>query len=287
VSLRVATAPVTWGVWERTIDRDDLVPPDELLGAAESLGYRAIELGPPGYFGSDAASVEATLAPFALVGAFVPFRLSEPADFEELDRTVSILAGAGTNAVVLLADAGRPDGLAGTRLRGPAFERAAGILAEAAERCRAAGLDAAVHPESGSYIESPAEVEAFLERLDPALVGVCLDTGHVTVGGGDAAALAGDWADRISHLHLKDVDPAVLARARAGEVGLEDAWAQGLFCELGEGEVDLAGVLETVGNFPGWAVLEQDRIAVRRGDLEAVRAVEERNLAYVRRLAGG
>jgi inosose dehydratase len=71
---------------------------------------------------------------------------------------------------------------------------------------------------------------------------------------------------------------------RAREIGLEDAWAQGLFCAFGEGEVDLAGVLEAVEDFAGWTVLEQDRIAVRRGDLETVRAVEERNLAYVRRL---
>ena len=281
MSLRVATAPVTWGVWERTIDRDDLVPPGELLEAASSLGYDAIELGPAGYFGSDAASVGERLGSFALVGAFVPFRLSEAADFAELDRTVSILAGAGTEAVVLLADAGRTDD---APLSGQAFERALGTLAEAAERCLADGLVAALHPESGSYMETPADVEAFLERLD---VGVCLDTGHVTVGGGDAAQLARDWAERLVHLHLKDVDPSVLARVRARELSLEDAWAQGLFCAFGDGEVDLAGVVDAVGGFPGWTVLEQDRIAVRRADLEAVRAVEERNLAYVRRLDGG
>jgi len=182
---------------------------------------------------------------------------------------------------VLLADAGRTDD---APLSGQAFERALGTLAEAAERCLADGLVAALHPESGSYMETPADVEAFLERLD---VGVCLDTGHVTVGGGDAAQLARDWAERLVHLHLKDVDPSVLARVRARELSLENAWAQGLFCPFGEGEVDLAGVLAAVGDFPGWTVLEQDRIAVRRGDLEAVRAVEERNLAYVRRLDEG
>ena len=284
MSLRIATAPVTWGVWERTVDRDDLVPPAELLGLAAALEYRAIELGPLGYFGDDAASVRGTLEPFeiALVGAFVPLRLTEPADFEELDRVVSIVAGAGTDAVVLLADAGRPDGVGGRPLRGRAFERAVAVLTEAAERCRTSGIPAALHPESGSYIESPAEVEAFLERTD---LGVCLDTGHVTVGGGDAAAVARDWADRLVHLHLKDVDPAVLARVRARELGLDDAWAQGIFCAFGAGEVDLAGVLAHVGDFAGWTVLEQDRIAVRRDDLAEVAAVAGQNLAYVRRLA--
>src|SRR5205823_4771722 len=117
VTLRLATAPVTWGVWERTIDRDDLIPRDELLGAAAALGYRAIELGPPGYLGADAASVRAALEPFGLdlVGAFVLLHLADEqafeADLEELDRTLGILADAGTDPVVLLADAGSPERL--------------------------------------------------------------------------------------------------------------------------------------------------------------------------------
>jgi inosose dehydratase len=296
VSLRLATAPVTWGVWERTVDRDDLAPPAELLAAAASLGYRAIELGPPGYFGSDATAVRATLDGFELAGAFVELHLTDGAAFEadlaELERTLSILAG--TSAVVLLAGtadridaAGRLEERARARLSGAALERAVGLLTRAAERCRERGVAAAIHPESGSYLEAPDEVEAFLERIDPGLAGVCLDTGHLTIGGGDAAALARDWTDRICHVHLKDVDADVLTRLRAGEVGLEQAWADGLFCPFGTGEVDLDGVVAGVRDFAGWAVLEQDRVAVRREDLPSVSAVERENLAYVRRLAGG
>ena len=116
MSLHLATAPVTWGVWERTVERDDLVPPADLLAAATSLGYGAIELGPPGYLGTDAASVRQTLEPFgvALVGAFVLLHLGDESAFEadlsELERAVAILAEVGSSPVVLLADAGTPGG---------------------------------------------------------------------------------------------------------------------------------------------------------------------------------
>ncbi|NUR77164.1 MAG: hypothetical protein HOQ28_12870, partial [Thermoleophilia bacterium] len=95
----IAAAPVTWGVWERTVDRDDLVPPSSLLESVRSLGFRAIELGPPGYFGDDGAAVRAQLDRFGfeLDGAFVPLRLTDDdgfhADLVELMHTLDVLRG--------------------------------------------------------------------------------------------------------------------------------------------------------------------------------------------------
>jgi inosose dehydratase len=297
VTSRLASAPVTWGVWERTVDRDDLAPPELLLENVRSLGYRAIELGPLGYFGSDAASVHERLDRFALelVGAFVAFRLTDEEGYEqdlaELRRVLDVLH-PWPAAVALLADAGtperfaaagKPDELRRTALHGAAFDEAAARLARAAELCAEAGVVAAMHPEVGSYAESPAEVEAFLERVD---IGVCLDTGHTLIGGGDPRTLARDWADRLRHVHLKDVSGPLLARLRQGEVDVERAWEEGLFCPFGEGEVDLPGVLAVpeLESFDGWIVLEQDRIAVRAEDVPAVRAVEQRNLEVVQSL---
>jgi inosose dehydratase len=291
---RLASAPVTWGVWERTIDRDDLAPPELLLENVRSLGYGAIELGPVGYFGADVSSVEELLGRFglALVGAFVALRLTEDGfedDLAELRRVVEILR-PWPSAVALLADAGtperfaaagQPDELRRTALRGAAFDSAAGRLARAAELCGELGVVAALHPEVGSHAESPAEVEAFLERVD---LGVCLDTGHTLIGDGDPVSLARDWSDRLRHVHLKDVSSPLLARVRDGDLDVERAWAEGLFCPFGEGGVDLEAVLAELASFDGWMVLEQDRIAVRGGDLPTVRAVEQRNLEFVERV---
>jgi inosose dehydratase len=113
-------------------------------------------------------------------------------------------------------------------------------------------------------------------------VKIAFDTGHCIVGGGDPVAFVREHGDRIAHLHLKDVDPSVLARVRSQALTVEEAWEQGLFCEFGTGAVDFPAVLGELDGFSGWAVVEQDRVAVQVADLPEVRAVEERNLAAIR-----
>jgi inosose dehydratase len=297
VTLRLASAPCTWGVWERTVDRDDLIPPDLMLQTVRELGYTGIELGPPGYLGDDPDAVLATLEPYGLelVGAFAPIRIADEEGFRDdlafLDRTIAVLAATGARGpVVLAADenetrlrvAGRPEARAATSLSGDALARAAERVELAASRAAEAGVSAAFHPHTATYIEGPEEVAALLEATDPALVKIAFDTGHCVVGGGDPVAFAREAAHRIAHLHLKDVDPRVLERVRSEELTVEEAWEQGLFCEFGTGAVDFAAVLAALDGFDGWAVVEQDRVAVRTDDLPSVRAVEERNLAALR-----
>jgi len=294
--LRLASAPCTWGVWERTVDRDDLVAPPLMLETVRGLGYTGIELGPPGYLGGDPGAVLATLEPYGLdlVGAFVPIRIADEQGFESdlafLDGTISVLAATGARGpVVLAADenetrlrvAGRPDARAATSLSGDELKRAAARVEHAAERARDAGVRAAFHPHTATYIEGPEEVAALLDATDPGLVKIAFDTGHCIVGGGDPAGFAREFGDRIAHLHLKDVDARVLDRVRSQELTVEEAWEQGLFCEFGTGAVEFAAVLAALPGYDGWAVVEQDRVAVQAGDLPAVRAVEERNLAAI------
>ena len=296
IALRLASAPCTWGVWERTIGRDDLVPPDRMLELVGELGYTGLELGPRRYFGADAESVSELLASYGLelVGAFAPLRIDDEERFREdlafLDRTIEILAATGARGPVVLAGAendarlaiaGRPERTHEMGLKGDDFKRAADRVERAADLARAAGVAAAFHPETGSYIEHPDEVAALLDATDPGLVKLAFDTGHAVVGGGDPVVVAHAARDRIGHLHLKDVDPASLARVRSGELTVGEAWDSGMFCPFGERSVDFAGVLAALKGFDGWAVVEQDRVAVQLDDLDSIRNVEERNLAVL------
>ena len=297
-AIRLASAPCTWGVWERTVGRDDLIPPDRMLETVRGLGYRGIELGPPGYFSGRPAEVAERLARYglALVGAFAPLRIADEDGFREdlafLDATIAMLAAAGAAGPVVLAGdenearlaaAGRPDAAREAALPRDEFRRAAERVERAARRALDQGVAATFHPHTGTHIESPAEVAALLEYTDPEVVKLCFDTGHTVVGGGDPVELARTARDRIAHVHLKDVDPRVLDRVRGGEVSVEEAWEQGLFCPFGKGAVDFGAVLAELDSFDGWLVIEQDRVAVRTDDLESVRDVEARNLAVVRR----
>lgn len=269
--MKLASAPVSWGVWERTAGRDDLVPAALLLETIRGLGYEAVELGPPGYLTPAALQAHG----LALVGGFAPLRFEDEAAYTEdvavwLDPIADVLIATGARGPVVLAGG---DGRAA--LSGSYFDR----VNEAVERCRARGLGVVFHHHMGTPIETPEEIEALLAHTD---VGICFDTGHALVGGGDPLEVARMCDGRIEHLHLKDVDPRLNARVQAGELALAQAWADGIFCPFGEGAVDLAAVLASFRDFEGWVVLEQDRVAVTLEDLPGVAAVEARNLAFVR-----
>lgn len=296
MSVRLASAPVTWGVWERTVDRPDLIPPERMLETVRGLGYAGIELGPPGYLGTGGEAVAAAVAPYGLelVGGFAPLHVAEEEAFRAdlalwLDPVVDVLLATGARGPVVLAGAeteerlaaaGRPEEQRRAALSPDAFARALERLNEAVERCRSRGVPVVFHHHAATEVETPDEIERFLAGTD---VGICFDTGHAVVGGGTAVEVARLCGSRIEHLHLKDVDGPLLERVRRGELDLEQAWDGGLFCPFGEGVVDFAAVLALpeLASFDGWTVLEQDRVAVRVDDLDAVRAVEQGNLAVV------
>jgi len=121
-------------------------------------------------------------------------------------------------------------------------------------------LRSAFHPHSGIWIETQEETERLLSSTDPALVGLCFDTGHYRFGGGDPVAALRQFADRLWHVHFKDQDPQVAARSRAEQWDYDRSIAEGIFCELGRGDVDFPGALEVLQEigYDGWIVVEQD-----------------------------
>ena len=293
--IRIATAPVSWGIWEQTIDRPDLIPAEMFLETIVDMGYPATETGPPGYFAPDGVAAVERARRFGveLIATFLPLRLDDEEGFEQdlgaLDRTVEVLQATGDGGIVLLADMETPERAraAGNEQRRRAtgwdtetFYRAGERLERAAEIVRGRGLEVALHPHAATHVESESETEEMLARTN---VGLCVDTGHTVVGGGDPVALARRHADRLRHVHLKDVDGRLLERLARGEVDMDEAWPLGIFCEFGAGVVPLGEFLELpeVRGLDGWAVIEQDRVAVTIDDMPAVRASDERNRARV------
>lgn len=294
MSIRIATAPVSWGIWEMTIDRPDLIPPETFLQTIVELGYTATETGPPGYFAPDGEAAVARAGRYGvdLIATFLPLRLDDPAGFEEdlgaLDKTIEVLEATG-GGIVLLADMETPDRAraAGSEERRRATgwdqattDAAAERLQRAAEIVRSRGLGVALHPHAATHIESTTETEAILSRTD---VDLCIDTGHTIVGGGDPLQLARDHAGRLRHVHLKDVDGAVFEQLRRGELDMDEAWPLGIFCEFGRGVVPLREFLSLaeVRELDGYGVIEQDRVAVTVDDMAVVVAADGRNRRFV------
>ena len=157
--------------------------------------------------------------------------------------------------------AGRADSSEAPVFTAAAWDALTGLLHDVADAASALGHAMVFHPHAATFVEMPAEVDRLLKMTDPERVGLCLDTGHHIVGGGDPVAIIGALGERIRHVHLKDVEPTALARMQAGDYAtLGDAVRDGLFTELGAGTLDLDGVLAQLAarDYRGWLMVEQD-----------------------------
>ncbi|HEY8456079.1 MAG TPA: TIM barrel protein [Actinopolymorphaceae bacterium] len=257
---RVAGAPISWGVCEAPGWGYEL-PPSVVLSQMAELGLTATELGPTNYLGRDAATVVDTLRRHGLrlVGGFVPVLLHEGADVDlgaavEAMRT---LADAGADIVVLAADAGPGGYEQRVHLDDAQWAHLVRNLDRVCAVASDLGLRSCLHPHVGTAIETRDDVHRLLAE---SAVPVCLDTGHLAIGGTDPLELVRSCPDRVAHVHLKDVRMSVARQVANGELGFQEGVRRGLFAPLGEGDLDIAGVvagLEASG-FTGWYVLEQD-----------------------------
>jgi inosose dehydratase len=160
------------------------------------------------------------------------------------------------------ASAGRSDAPPTPVFTDAAWVALVELLHDIADAAAALGHPTAFHPHAGTFVETPAEIDRLVAATDPARIGICLDVGHHIAGGGDPVADLRALGERVTHVHLKDVDPDVLADLRAGRFsGIGEAVRDGLFTELGAGALDLDGVIETLieRDYDGWLMVEQDR----------------------------
>jgi inosose dehydratase len=274
--------------------------PVQVLDEIASTGYVGTELGDWGFLPTDPAQLRQALASRALelVGAFVPVALPDQSAHEAGEqlaiKTARLLAATSvTRPKIVLSDAtvanplraakaGRitaADSLSPTQWQ---------VVAEGAERMARAvlqqtGLRTVFHHHCATYVETPWEIAELMARTSNELLGLCLDTGHATYGGGNALELIEQHRDRIDHVHFKDCDPAVADAARRNQWDYIQAVRAGVFCELGRGSVDFRAIgtaLQRTG-YHGWIVVEQDVLPSMGSPAESA----SRNRAFLRRLA--
>jgi len=297
--VRVAAAPISWGVCEIPGWGPQL-PWARVLDEMAQAGYEGTELGPWGFLPAEPERLRAALEDrgLQLVAAFVPLPLREAHRYAEAEeavrRTAELLSRCGATCLVF-ADAGdeerarvagRPELTAAHGLRPeewPAYGERTTRLARLVQTSY--GLQVAFHPHGGTYVENPQEVDALLAHTDPDVVGLCLDTGHLLFGGADPVQVARRHAARVVHVHLKDVDTGRLRGLLSRGLSYAEAARQGTFVELGGGSVDLPAVADCLrrAGYRGWLVVEQDRVVTEQAD---TLGPARRNREYVRRVFG-
>ncbi len=295
--LRIANAPVSWGVF--AADAPTNPPWIRVIDEIAQAGYGWLELGPIGFLPEDRDAIRAELErrELRVSGTFLYEDLHNPSRRDQIAATAHrigrLLAALDARYLVIIdamaqsrmATAGRP--AAAVRLDEQRWHTLVSALHEAAAIVSTEyGLTAVFHPHVGTYVEFEDEIDRLLADTNGNLVKLCIDTGHSAYAGVDPVELYRRYADRTAYFHFKDVDGEVLERVVRGAFGFEEAVAEGVFCPLGQGVVDLRALgveLERRG-FDGWATVEQDiDPAGSTNPLAAARA----SLSYLREIGLG
>lgn len=272
--MNIAGAPISWGVCE-VPGWGHQLPAARVLSEMRQLGLAATEFGPEGYLDAMVCAGHGMIA----VGSFAPVVLHKPGSAAAVDEAIAKLTG--TDAVLVLAAATGTDGYdQRPGLDESGWDTLLASLDRASERAAAQGFATTFHPHVGTMIERTDEVRRV---LDGSRADLCLDTGHLLIGGTDPAELAREYPDRVGHVHLKDVDAKLARQVRTGDLGYQEAVKNGLYRPLGDGDVDIAGVVAALSDFTGWYVLEQDTVV---SDATSDPAADvQRSLDYLASLA--
>ena len=274
--IKLANAPCSWGVLEFDLE-GKVAPYGQVLEEMRATGYQGTELGDWGFLPTQPNHLSKNLSKYKLdlLGAFVPVNLKD--SNTHLKGLAYALKVAGLmyyagyeNAKIVLAD---DNGAVEARVKNAGniasamgldpnaweiFAQGANNIAYAVKETY--GLQTVFHHHCAGYVETPDEIHKLLEYTDKQLVGLCLDTGHYSYGGGNPIEALTQYRDRIWHIHLKDFNIKVAEKARLNQWDYFTSVQNGIFCKLGEGSVDFKRFIDElkVHDYSGWAVVEQD-----------------------------
>ncbi len=268
--IEIGNAPCSWGVEFADDPRNPTW--QRVLADCAAAGYRGIELGPIGFMPEDPAVLGDGLAQhgLTLIGGVVFRPFHDPNAWDELQdaaqRTCRALVSHGAKHLVLIdsisARRAPTAGRAAEAEQMGTAEWAAFVqrFREIAKMGTDHGLTVGVHAHAAGFMDFEPELERLLGEVDEDLLKICFDTGHHSYAGFDPVAFMRRHIGRISYMHFKDIDPTVKARAIANRTGFYDATGEGIFCNLGKGDVDFAGVRQVLleAGFNGWCTVEQD-----------------------------
>jgi inosose dehydratase len=296
--IKIANAPCSWGVLEFDLEGEKL-DYNTYLDELTKTGYIGTELGDWDFLPSNPDKLKSVLqnSSVEMIGAFVPAGLAHPANYQsgvELAlKTAGLMFDAGfSDAFVVLAD---ENGSVPERTKnaGRVTENMSlndsqwKVFAEGADKIAAAvkekyKMRTVFHHHCAGYVETPEEVAKLLELTNSELLGLCLDMGHYQFGGGDPLEALMTYEDRIWHVHFKDCEPNVAEQSRQNEWGYFKSVSEGVFCELGKGQVDFESNVAELNKtgYDGWITVEQDVLP----GMGAPKECAQRNRDYIKGL---
>ena len=283
---KIAGAPISWGVCE-VPGWGYQLSPGRVLAEMRQVGLAATEFGPDGFLPADPARMAEFLAAHHLtaVGGFTPVVLHEPGHdpVPEIERLLDGYDAAHASVLVLSAATGRDGYDTRPGLDEAGWSTLLGNLDRLTGLAAARGVRAVLHPHVGTMVERGDEVRRVLEG---SAISLCLDTGHLLIGGTDPAELTRQAPERVAHAHFKDVNDQVAAQVRSGRLTYTEGVRRGMYRPLGRGDVDFAAIVSHLRGrgYDGWYVLEQDTILTGEPRGEGPVAEVRESAGYLRTL---
>jgi inosose dehydratase len=273
------TNPIAWSNDDdQTLGAD--TPLEQCLREAGEIGFDGIEKGHK--FPTEPAPLEAALAPHGLkfVSGWHSLNLLAHSVEDEkraIQSHLDLLKAMGcsvciacetSNAIHCRDDRPLVDG---PELHPDEWARFGADVEAIAEYVARQGLTLVYHHHMGTIVESPHEIDHFMEHTGPATK-LLLDTGHAFFGGADPAELARKYMDRVGHIHAKNVRAAIAAQVEAEHLSFLEGVRRGVFTVPGdpEGAVDFAPVLRIAADhgYSGWVVIEAEQDPAVRDPFE-------------------
>lgn len=271
MTIKIGNAPCSWGI---EFPSDPSYPTwQSVLDQCAGAGYKGIELGPIGYMPEDPAILAPALAArdLQIIGGVVFRAFHDPAMWDDVKaasvRTCKALVAHGAQHLVLIDSisprraqtAGRADEAEqmDTAEWNAYRDRIATIAKMGTEEY---GLTVGIHAHAAGFMDFEPELERLLDEVDDNILKICFDTGHHSYAGFDPVAFMKRHMNRISYMHFKDINPTVKADVVANRTDFYKACGQGIFCNLGQGDVDFPAVPQVLldAGYEGWCTVEQD-----------------------------
>ncbi|WP_026549495.1 sugar phosphate isomerase/epimerase [Arthrobacter sp. Br18] len=288
--LIIGTAPDSWGVWFPDDPRQ--IPWERFLDEVAESGYRWIELGPHGYLPSDPARLadelkqrDLSISAGTVFTAFHRGLDQWEVAWEPARKVAELTAAMGGEHVVVIPAMWRDDVTGKAVEPGTLGDSQWNDLCEGHDRLGRVlledfGLHQQFHSHADSHVGAQADIEHLLRRTDPRHLNLCLDTGHAEYCGASSLDLIRTYPERIGYLHLKQIDPEVLARVNAENLTWAAANLAGVMTEPPHGLPDLREVIEAVEALdrPIFGIVEQDMYPV---DFDVPLPIAKRTREYL------
>jgi inosose dehydratase len=262
----VGLNPIMWFLGPDGFDPAAAPPLPEIYRQIKEAGFDAVHIEIPD--GMAITDYRILLADSGLLPAPGYFQASfsdvtdQPAVIERAKRVAAEHAALGLDRIFIAEQfPALPRLTAPARGVGADPDRLARIadgLTAVASAMVAEGVTPCLHQHVGTWIETPAETEFMLAAVDPGLLLLGPDTGHLAWAGADPADFIAEHLDRVGAVHLKDVRSAVVSETNLADSDFGEAVRRHVWTEPGRGDLDLTAVLDVLSGYTGWYVVEVD-----------------------------